>query len=70
MFNRYRFINDICWSRLSLFNKRLSNVFEVDKAAAAAKSSARGKTKCVAGLNGLLNAKPSFVVRIAPTRAR
>jgi len=67
MFNRYRFINDICWSRLSWFNKRLS---EVDKAAAAAKSSARGKTKCVAGLNGLLNAKPSFVVRIAPTRAR
>jgi hypothetical protein len=65
MFNRYRFINDICWSRLSL-----SDVFEVDKAAAAAKSSARGKTKCVAGLNGLLNAKPSFVVRIAPTRAR
>jgi hypothetical protein len=57
-------MNEICWSRLSL-----SDVFEVDKAAAA-KSSGRGKTKCVAGLNGLLNAKPSFVVRIAPTRAR
>ncbi len=69
---RERLINEsFCsewWWWLS-FNKWLElDVRVTDNA--AAKSSGRGKTKCVAELNGLFNAKPSLVERIAQTRAR
>jgi hypothetical protein len=67
---RERLINEsFCSEWWSSFNKWL--VFDVrviDNA--AAKSSGRGKTKCVGELNGLFNAKPSLVERIAQTRAR
>ena len=68
MDERERLNNEKCVSRRSELAKRESNLSEFDRL--AAKSSGRGKTKCVAGLNGLFRIEPSSVIRMAQTRAR